>query len=84
MKQKNGKIEIMRFIFSVIIILFHCHRSIGFHHLVIGQSRIPVLNRGYFGVEFFFVISGLLMAKSIHNCQIWEVVFIFTCIHKPK
>lgn len=67
MKQKNGKIEIMRFVFSVIIILFHCHRSIGFHHLVIGQSRIPVLNRGYFGVEFFFVISGLLMAKSIHK-----------------
>lgn len=67
MTKKNGKIEMMRFVFSVIIILFHCHRSIGFNHLILSGNRIPVLNRGYFGVEFFFVISGLLMAKSIHK-----------------
>lgn len=30
-------------------------------------ARIPVLSRGYFGVEFFFIVSGFLMAKSIYK-----------------
>jgi peptidoglycan/LPS O-acetylase OafA/YrhL len=28
---------------------------------------VPVLRRGYYGVEFFFVVSGFLMGRSIHK-----------------
>ena len=62
---KNGKVEFMRFVFSVIIILFHCHRTLDFEYWMIGDYGIAALDRGYFGVEFFFLITGFLMAKSI-------------------
>ncbi len=65
--KKNGKIELLRFIFCIAIILFHCSRTFGFHHLDVGGLHIPVLRRGYYGVEFFFITSGFLMARSIHK-----------------
>ncbi len=65
--KKNGKIELLRFIFCITIILFHCSRTLGFHHLDVGGLHIPVLRRGYYGVEFFFITSGFLMARSIHK-----------------
>lgn len=65
--KKNGKIELLRFIFCITIILFHCSRTFGFSHLNLGGARLPVLKRGYYGVEFFFITSGFLMARSIHK-----------------
>ena len=65
--KKNGKIELFRFIFCITIILFHCSRTFGFSHLNLGGARLPVLKRGYYGVEFFFITSGFLMARSIHK-----------------
>lgn len=65
--KKNGKIELLRFVFCITIILFHCSRSFRFSHLDIGGLAIPMLKRGYYGVEFFFVLSGFLMGRSIHK-----------------
>ena len=62
---RNGKVEFMRFVFSVIIILFHCHRTLDFEYWMIGDYGIAALDRGYFGVEFFFLVTGFLMARSI-------------------
>lgn len=62
MNKKNGNIEFMRFIFSLIIILFHT-----------GVRFIPEFNKsfptffsnGRIGVEFFFIVSGYLMMNSL-------------------
>lgn len=63
--QRNGKIELLRFIFCMAVLLFHCEKY------VLGE---PSLEKGYhlslfchgsMGVEFFFLVSGFLMAKSI-------------------
>ena len=63
--QRNGKIELLRFIFCIGVLLFHCEKY------VLGE---PSLEKGYhlslfchgsMGVEFFFLVSGFLMAKSI-------------------
>lgn len=56
---KNGKIEVLRFMFSVIIMLFHSGNIQG----VNGQ----IFPSGAFAVEFFFIISGFLMMASIER-----------------
>lgn len=63
-KKRNGKIEFFRFIFCIIIILFHCNRILGD-----GGSkeswRLGLFPRGYIGVEFFYFVSGYLLANSL-------------------
>jgi peptidoglycan/LPS O-acetylase OafA/YrhL len=67
-QRKNGKIELMRFVFSVVVILFHCYRLLGGKEIV-GNRLIcfPFMPRGYIAVEFFFLVSGYLMAKKLAN-----------------
>lgn len=62
---RNGKIELMRFVFSVLIILYHCHRTLGFDEWVIENWRVPAMGGGRLGPDFFFLVSGLLMGRSI-------------------
>ncbi len=65
---KNGKIELLRFIFCVFVLMFHIQKYL------VGE---PSLNRigfamfphGAMGVEFFFLVSGFLMAKSIYKVR---------------
>ncbi|MBR1634409.1 MAG: acyltransferase [Lachnospiraceae bacterium] len=64
---RNGKIELMRFVFSVLIILYHCHRTLGFDEWVIGSRHIPAMGGGRLGPDFFFLVSGLLMGRSIRK-----------------
>ncbi len=65
---KNGKIEFARFAFSVIVMLFHICQSIGFKkYEYFGQPTF--FKNGWFGVEFFFVVSGFLMAASAFKSQ---------------
>lgn len=70
-KQKNGLIELMRFLFASTVILFHIA-------IDIKRRKAVLLNLGWFGkltlarngnacVEFFFLLSGLFMAKSIYD-----------------
>ncbi len=60
--RRNGKIEILRFVFCVLILLFHAEG------LVPGGVKLPSIfsffENGAIGVEFFFVVSGFFMAKS--------------------
>lgn len=63
---KNGKIELLRFIFSIIIIMFHL--NINF----IENNQFPVehltfFSHGKIGVEFFFLVTGYLTASNIYK-----------------
>ncbi len=66
--QKNGKIEFARFAFAIIIMLFHIGDD-----LLPGSYRIfgnfTFFSHGFFGVEFFFIVSGYLMASSAFKTQ---------------
>lgn len=68
-KARNGKIEIFRFLFSIAILLFHLGKYI------LGEAKcgegvlLSLFVHGSIGVEFFFLVSGYLMAKSANKLQ---------------
>lgn len=55
MKSRVGNIECLRFLFAVCIVL---------HHAMIG--RFPMWG-GFLSVEFFYILSGAFMGKSIRK-----------------
>lgn len=57
--KRNGKIEFLRFIFSIIIVVHHSRN-------ILGDDKSPFLG-GSFAVEFFFLVSGYLMMASIEK-----------------
>lgn len=57
--KRNGEIDILRFVFSLVILLFHYK-----------EWLVPtVFKHGNIGVEFFFVVSGFLMAKHVEKSR---------------
>lgn len=56
---RNGKIEFLRFLFSIIIVLHHSR-------YVFGDANCLFLG-GSFGVEFFFLVSGYLMMATLEK-----------------
>ena len=50
----NGSIGLFRFIFSIVVVLFHLFEPLGY----------PYVRGGYMPVPFFFMVSGFLMAMS--------------------
>ncbi len=58
-KERNGAIELYRFVFSIIIMLRHVKT-------IFPKSVFPPLfQRGAIGVDFFFIVSGYLMSEEI-------------------
>jgi len=56
--KRSGIIDLMRFVFCIVIVICHS-RNLG------GTPKIALFaDAGYIGVEFFFLVSGFLMAKS--------------------
>ena len=69
-KQKNGSVELLRFLFTTIIIFFHINLDLWDQKKVIAVIKgVPVtfFNHGNTGVEFFFLVTGWLMARSIYT-----------------
>lgn len=67
MKQRNATIELMRFLFASSIILFHIAGTLWDRKLILfsgEEFKLTLFRNGYIGVEFFFLVSGFLMAKS--------------------
>jgi len=64
LKVKNGKIEFLRFLFSIIIIIHHSR-------YLIGNEECMFLG-GSFAVEFFFIVSGYLMMASIDKKELFN------------
>ena len=55
--KRVGEMEFLRFIFSIIIVFHHSRNFIG--------NETSLFLNGAFAVEFFFILSGFLMMKSI-------------------
>lgn len=67
-KQRNGKIEFARFAFAILIMLFHIGDDLLPSDFRI-FDKITFFSNGYFGVEFFFAVSGYLMAATAFKRQ---------------
>ena len=68
LKARNGKIEFLRFIFCIIVLLYHIAEStIGLKYEIL--DNITFFGKGYFCVEFFFIVSGYLMASTAFKNQ---------------
>ena len=59
--KRVGEIEFLRFVFSIIIVFHHSRNFIG--------NETSLFLNGAFAVEFFFVLSGFLMMKSISGMK---------------
>lgn len=53
--KRNGEIDLLRIVFSVMIILFHFGNT----------YKYSIFRNGYIAVEFFFVVSGYLMTRHV-------------------
>lgn len=63
--KRSGKIELLRFLFCMAVLLFHANKYFLDDISVKKDDLHPVLFvHGFIGVEFFFITSGYLMAKS--------------------
>lgn len=56
---RNGEIELWRGIFCMVVFLFHLSLD--------SSSPQTLFPRGQIGVEFFFLLSGLFMAKAAYG-----------------
>ena len=68
--QKNNSVELLRFLFTSIIIFFHINLDLWDQKkvvAVIGKIPVTFFQHGNIGVEFFFLVTGWLMAKSIYT-----------------
>ncbi len=64
---KNGKIELLRFVFCVFVLLFHLNKFVLYLPETYFDLHLTFFKNGAIGVEFFFLVSGFLMAKSIYK-----------------
>ncbi len=66
--KKNGRVEMLRFLFALAILFFHIHKRFAVNgNISIGIKGIYFFNHGYIGVEFFFLVSGYLLAASAYS-----------------
>ncbi len=65
--KRNGKIELYRFLFSVIIVLFHCAEHLLYKGKIVYTNRFDLsfFTHGALGVEFFFLVTGYLLAVYV-------------------
>lgn len=59
-ERKNGEIELLRFVFAMIIAILHFQQV----------YPLNVFSKGYIGVGFFFFITGVLLGKSAKKTKI--------------
>lgn len=55
--ERNGKIDFYKFIMSLVVITYHFGNAVNYD----GEW----FRKGYIAVEFFFIVSGFLFAKSL-------------------
>lgn len=58
---RNGKIDLLKFLFSVTVAVFHFNGTVEYSN--------EIFNSAYIAVEFFFIVSGYFMAKSLSKIE---------------
>lgn len=77
--KKNGRVEFLRFIFALGILFFHIHKRFAVNgNIEIGNTGLYFFNHGYIGVEFFFLVSGYLLAMGAYSKRTLSTEFIGT------
>lgn len=62
---RNGNIDLMRFVFCLIIILYHINNRLDLNPpFGLSEKYFSFCGEGRIGVEFFFVVSGYLLAVT--------------------
>ena len=64
-KRRSSSIELCRFLFSLAVVLFHAQDSFLSHVVDPYVARFTLFAHGNCAVEFFFLVSGYLMAASV-------------------
>ncbi len=62
--RRNGKIELMRFIMCIIVIIYHAELHINSDFVPRFLGFFTMSKHGCIVVEFFFLLNGFFMAKS--------------------
>ena len=65
--KRNGKIEFLRFVFCMAVLLFHCCKYVLWAPSCEKGYHLGLFPHGSMGVEFFFLVSGVLMAKTAYK-----------------
>ena len=78
-KTRNGTIDFWRFIFAIYIMLYHLKETPFFADL---EAITSWAKGASIGVEFFFILSGFLMAKpkKDYSMKTGEAVYIYIYI----
>ena len=63
--KRNGKIELLRFLFAISVLCFHVQKYLSKEIKPKGDVYFAFFPHGAMGVEFFFVLTGFLMAASV-------------------
>lgn len=66
MKARNGKIEFFRFCFCITVIFYHLNQSYFDLKYEFGEY-FSFFRYGKIGVEFFFIVTGFLFARSCYK-----------------
>jgi len=64
---RNGTLELLRFVFCICILFFHIEKVMFGLSSLDNGVKFGLFTHGAIGVEFFFILSGLFMAKSIDS-----------------
>ena len=62
MSNRNNLVELERFLYSILVVGYHIQSA--YLH---GDGRTNFFQNGSSAVEFFFLISGYFMARSIEK-----------------
>ena len=60
--KKNYTIEFLRFVFAVLILLYHYYS-----YILRDTSSPSFFSHAYLGDEFFFMVSGFFLVNSIYK-----------------
>lgn len=66
---KNGKIELYRFLFCICVLMFHLQKYFVGEPSLRDGIHLAFFPHGSVAVEFFFVLSGYLMARSVYRAR---------------
>lgn len=63
--KRNGNIDLMRFVFCVLVILYHINNRLTLNPpFGLPEKYFSFCGEGKIGVEFFFIVSGYLLAAK--------------------